>query len=83
MDRSGFIRRLEGIRDAVQRVGGRILCFEIGEPASMETVRRIEEMYQIQLPADFAEMATQVAGTVDVRWSIYDVEGIQIGRAHV
>ena len=76
MDRSGFIRRLEGIRDAVQRVGGRILCFEIGEPASMETVRRIEEMYQIQLPADFAEMATQVAGTVDVRWSIYDVEGI-------
>ncbi|MCI8422222.1 MAG: SMI1/KNR4 family protein [Lawsonibacter sp.] len=74
MERDIFLSRLEKIREAVQAMGGEVYRWEVGPPAPMETVRRIEEEYQRKLPADFVAMATQVAGAVDLRWSIHKIE---------
>lgn len=76
MDRTTFLARLDEIKEKVLGLGAKIYSWEIGEPVSIETVRKIEEMYQIQLPTDFVEMVTQAAGSVDIRWSSYGVEGI-------
>lgn len=74
MDRATFIARLEQIKTAVLKLDAKIYSWEIGEPASMETVRTIEEKYQIKLPADFVEMVTRVAGMVDITWGIDENE---------
>ncbi len=70
MNRTTFLSRLERVRARVTALGGEIRRWEIGEPVSMETVRKIEEKYQISLPTDFAEMVTEAAGRVDISWGL-------------
>ena len=72
MDRPTFIAQLEQIKSSVLALGAKIYNWEIGEPASMETVCRIEEIYRIKLPSDFVKMVTEVAGRVNIAWSIYE-----------
>lgn len=73
MDRATFITRLEHVKNAVQILEGKICCWEIGEPAPIKTVHEIEEKYQLKLPADFVEAVTQIAGKVEIAWSIWEV----------
>jgi len=70
VDRTTLMTRLERIKTAVSKLDAEIFSWEIGEPASMETVRAIEEKYRLKLPADFVETVTQAAGRVDIAWSI-------------
>ncbi len=72
MDRSTFLTRLEQIKAAVIKLDGKIYGWEIGEPASMETVRAVEEKYKLTLPADFVAAVSQIAGRVNITWSIYE-----------
>ncbi len=71
MDRTTLITRLERIKTAVSKLDAEIFSWEIGEPASMETVYAIEEKYRLKLPADFARMVTEVAGKVNIVWDLY------------
>ena len=74
MDRTAFIARLDQIKAAVLTLDAKIYSWEIGEPASMETICAIEKKYQIKLPADYVDIATQIAGKVDIVWSIFENE---------
>lgn len=70
MTREKFINTLETIREKVLRAGGEVHSFEIGEPASKELLSQIEEKYAMQFPSDFAYFLTNIAGKVDVSWTI-------------
>ena len=72
MNRQTFITQLEQIKKSVLNLGAKIYDWEIGEPISMEIICKIEEKYQVKLPADFVEMATQIAGMVDICWVLED-----------
>lgn len=70
MDREIFINALQTIREKVLLVGGEVHSFEISEPASKEVLSQIEEKYAMQFPPDFAYFLTNIAGKVDVSWTI-------------
>ena len=72
VDRQTFITRLEQIKNSVLALGAKICSWEIDEPSSMETVCKIEKIYRIKLPSDFVKMVTEVAGRVNIAWSIYE-----------
>lgn len=80
IDRANFLEMLNEIRRCVLAANGEIFEFEIGEPASMELIDKIERRYGVPFPADFVYFLTAVAGKVDISWGIYTDDWFKKGQ---
>ena len=65
-----FRNKLSELRDDVQRMGGEVSSFQIGEPAEERTIQDIEKVLKLSLPEDMKAFFSQIAAHVDFDYSI-------------
>lgn len=80
MDRMTLISNANQIREAILSVGGEFDTFSIGDPVPVDFFNGLSERYHVDFPADFVDIATNIAGSLDISWSLSKAKGDELNK---